>query len=621
MASKNVKFKDNSDKYSLILRPNYEKNISIGWMGSAAAIYMMSKSSSLPSLPTSIMLSSAGLFSAYYLGKALLIDRNQSKLKGSPLTKIKFDQLKKMVDSNQDLMWWGDGFLWNSNHTQMTSEIIKDGQASGLIDLKQANEFGQPWLQGLDDKETIWQHLKHTEGHTLITGTSGSGKTRIFDLLISQAIARGEGVIIFDPKGDQEMLENARYACQKMGLEDKFVMFHPAFPEKSVRINPLRNYTRANELSSRIANLIKEESDFKAFGWQAMDNVIQIFDMLGKRVTIKFVKRLLEDTKNSLGRLVIEAIKHWGRKNNHIISPSDLETFEKQLVAQNAMLKGKSTVTIPKAEVYSSYYQDRMADFPSSEIDSLVSMYRHDQTHFSKMVASLLPVLKQITGGTLGDMLSPDAGDLDDERRVIDSAMIIREKLVCFIGLDTLSDGIVGQQIGSLLLSDLASVAGARYNFGIGDGIVNIFVDEAAEAINDPLIQLLNKGRGAKLRLFIATQTFADFAAALGDENKARQVLGNCNNKISLRIVDSVTQEYVVKDLPEVMIKSRKLTQGTNTGAESPLSFGASISEQLSETAAPLIQPSYLGLLPNLEFFAVISGGNVYKGKLPILER
>ncbi len=35
------------------------------------------------------------------------------------------------------------------------------------------------------------QPLKHTEGHSLIVGTTGSGKTRMFDILISQAILRG----------------------------------------------------------------------------------------------------------------------------------------------------------------------------------------------------------------------------------------------------------------------------------------------------------------------------------------------------------------------------------------------------------------------------------------------
>jgi hypothetical protein len=36
----------------------------------------------------------------------------------------------------------------------------------------------------------------------------------------------------------------------------------------------------------------------------------------------------------------------------------------------------------------------------------------------------------------------------------------------------------------------------------LSDRPVNVFVDEAAKVINDPFIQALNKGRGAKIRLF-----------------------------------------------------------------------------------------------------------------------
>ena len=61
--------------------------------------------------------------------------------------------------------------------------------------------------------------------------------------------------------------------------------------------------------------------------------------------------------------------------------------------------------------------------------------------------------------------------------------------------------------------------------------------------VNDPFIQLLNKGRGAGLRLTIATQTFAAFAARTGSEAKARQVLGNINNLIALRVLDAETQQ------------------------------------------------------------------------------
>ncbi|MCV5216354.1 conjugal transfer protein, partial [Escherichia coli] len=85
-------------------------------------------------------------------------------------------------------------------------------------------------------------------------------------------------------------------------------------------------------------------------------------------------------------------------------------------------------------------------------------------------------------------LLSPDSSDLSDERQITDSAKIINNAQVAYLGLDSLTDNMVGSAMGSIFLSDLTAVAGDRYNYGVNNRPVNIFVDEAAEVINDPFI-------------------------------------------------------------------------------------------------------------------------------------
>src|SRR5690606_39057715 len=128
--------------------------------------------------------------------------------------------------------------------------------------------------------------------------------------------------------------------------------------------------------------------------------------------------------------------------------------------------------------------------------------------------------------------------------------------------------------IGSLCLSDMTAVAGDRYNFGVDNRPVNVFVDEAAEVLNNPFIRLLNKGRGALLRLIVATQTIADFAARLGSKDKATQVLGNINNMIALRVLDQETQEYFSAGLPTTRVNYVMRTQGQNTDGSEPILHG-----------------------------------------------
>jgi hypothetical protein len=84
-------------------------------------------------------------------------------------------------------------------------------------------------------------------------------------------------------------------------------------------------------------------------------------------------------------------------------------------------------------------------------------------------------------------------------------AEVIERGQVAYVGLDALSDGMVRSAIGSILLAGLTALAGDRYNHGVGLRPVTVFVDDAAEVVNDPFIQLLNKGRDARVRPVITT--------------------------------------------------------------------------------------------------------------------
>ncbi len=54
---------------------------------------------------------------------------------------------------------------------------------------------------------------------------------------------------------------------------------------------------------------------------------------------------------------------------------------------------------------------------------------------------------------------APNPHDADHVRPTANTGHIIEKNQVAYIGLDSLSDGIVGSTIGSILLADLAAVA------------------------------------------------------------------------------------------------------------------------------------------------------------------
>lgn len=597
-------------EYDVQLRPNYESRAAGVWLLSGAATVATPFLTYAPAEPFWAMTSVCALMAARRAPKAYRLWKMKRDINGRPLAFVKLPKLLKILKRHQKSLWLGYGFEWDQKQTQLAFDIMKRSKQEIGITKREPEATGVPWIHGIGAKEIeLSQPLKHTEGHWLIAGTTGSGKSRCFDQLITQAVLRDEPVVIIDPKGDKDLRDNARIACEQIGQPEKFVYFHPGFPDESFRIDPMYNFNRATELATRIAVLIPSESGadpFTAFGQMSLNNIVQGILLAGDRPNLVAIRSYLEGGTDGL---VIRAIAAYCDS----VMP-DWEYYAGSFLSNAGDPQKKALAMV------NFYRQKVKPKKPNSDLEGLISMFMHDREHFQKMVASLLPVLSMLTSGDLGPLLSPDPNDFDDMRPITDMSRALRNNQVVYIGLDSLTDSMVGSAIGSMLLSDLVAVAGDRYNYGDGNyKSVNIFVDEAAEVINNPMIQALNKGRGAGFRLFVATQTFADFAAKLGDEAKARQVLGNINNLLTLRITDAETQKYICDSLPETSVRWVMTTQATNSASTAADSHSGNIGERLMEEQVPMIPSQLLGLLPNLEFFARLVDGRLIKGRLPIL--
>ena len=519
---------------------------------------------------------------------------------GSPaLTFCTRDELLKKVRKGREknCLWLGRGFAWEQRHTERLVSLYKE---NGRFKGRGALPMGEGAIHAAGKEAGLWVPEAFLEGHTLIIGTTGAGKTRLFDLLISQRIASGETVFIFDPKGDASLEGNAKACCAECGRAGDFYAFHASRPAASFHINPLADFTRVSEIASRIAALMPGTSPndpFRAFSWEALFKASRAMVYCGKAPSLK---RLRDTLDGGLCGLAIETV---------------------------AACAGKYGAEPPGGEAGPSgarraaqFYREAVKPVHGSvpEVEGALSLFEHDAAHFSKMTAGLMPFLSMLASGALGEALSPGAGKADEP--VLTTSSLIDKNAVAYIGLDSLSDALVGASLGSLLLADLTSAAGARYASGaLPEKAVHIFVDEAAEAANDPLIQLLNKGRGAKFRAYLATQTISDFSARLG-KDKALQLLGNLNNTIALRTIDPATQLFLEKKLASTVTRSLTATQGTASEAETLFGARASSSERLSEETSPLVPAYAFGQLPNLEFFASLAGGALFKGRVPILK-
>ncbi|ADL54906.1 conjugative transfer system coupling protein TraD [Gallionella capsiferriformans] len=593
-------------------RPNIEAKMAASWGLAATATLVVGKYMPvpLPSKFSAIAMSVCTAMAVYRGTQAWhrYVDKTRMGNYGIEFITIPELMDKTALATKKSSVWLGTGFDWTDVEAQKMHAMLAQGVAQTIGKITNEHHLnGEYWIHGLDKETDRFMEVANLVGHTLLVGTTRVGKTRMMELLIGQAIMRGETVIIIDPKGDHALAENARKICAAMGCPERFVYFHPAHPEKSTPIDPMRNWNRRTELASRVAALIPSETGadpFAAFGWKVLNDIVNGLVATGESPNLVHLKRYIEGGADNL---LLNTLRH-----HFIDKVADWESRSSGFVKKN-----RDRIL----EAYIEFYKQIVIhEAQSSDLDGLISTFEHNRDHFQKMVASLIPILSMLTSDPLSELLSPEA-KIGDQKHATDMAKIINNNQVLYLGLDSLADGTVGSSIGSIMLADLTAVAGDRYNYGINSNKpVNLFIDEAAEVINQPTIQLMNKGGGALFRVTIATQTFADFPARLGDENKARQVLANVNNQIILRVIDAETQQYIADSLPKIKAKSLNLRYGHGVDAHVQDEYQASYQESVIEEEAEIFPAAMLGRLPPLHFIAKMSGGRIIKGRIPILK-
>lgn len=507
-------------------------------------------------------------------------------------------------------VWFGLGFDWHPEHSQKLYELTKIDPATltppawtlrwfGRGRGKPADSIGWSALHGMDPHETDLTVAEKTlEGGTLIVGTTQAGKGVLMNLLVTQAIARGDTVIVLDPKNSRRLRDAVEAACRLTGRPAPYT-FHPGNLSEGVRLNPLADYTRTSELASRITAVMDEEGPFAAFAWSAVHVIVGLLTVCGRTPTLAAVHAALT---LGIDTLLEEALtRRW--------HPSAVQAARSQ--AQGLGLKGRAALDHVLAQWEASGQTD-------PAIADGIAVFRHDPEHYAKITASLVPVLTMLTSGALRDTLSGvDAGAT--LRPMISLKTVLQRRQVLYAALDALPDPVVASALGAILLSDLAALAGERYNTRQTGERVCLFVDECSNVMNRPLIELLNKGAESGVRTTCAMQTVSDLAARLGGPDEARMALGNFNNVIALRTKDLVTQRFVTETFGRTAIAGVDAAVSANRTPDDPLAFSIGYAERVTSSREDTIPTDVLGKLPNCEFFASLAGGRLVKGRLPIL--
>ncbi|MEP7248004.1 MAG: type IV conjugative transfer system coupling protein TraD [Gammaproteobacteria bacterium] len=485
---------------------------------------------------------------------------------------------------------------------------------------------GLPRLHGVELHEVdVTLPLSERVGHTLVLGTTRCGKTRLAELFLIQDIRRGEVCIVFDPKGDADLLKRMYVEAKRAGRDREFYVFHLGWPDLSARYNAVGRFGRISEVATRIAGQLSGEGNsaaFREFAWRFVNIIARALVELGQRPDYLLIQRHVVN----IDALFMEYTQHYFAKSDPKAWEAIVQIEGKlndKAIPRNMIGREKRVEAI---EQYLS--QVRVYD---PVLDGLRSAVRYDRTYFDKIVASLLPLLEKLTTGKIAQLLAPNYSDLNDPRPIFDWVQIIRKRAIVYVGLDALSDAEVAAAVGNSMFSDLVSVAGHIYKFGIDDGLpasagadakipINVHADEFAELMGDEFIPMVNKGGGAGLQVTAYTQTMSDIEARIGSHAKAGQVIGNFNNLIMLRVRETATAELLTDQLPKVEVSTTQLVSGSTDSSDPQgrVAFTSNTQDRVATTSVPLIEPAHVVALPKGQAFALIEGGSLWKIRMPL---
>ena len=650
-----------SNRYVIeaLLRPAVELNTAVV---SGMAAYVCVQAPWAVALAPSVSYVTAAGFAALAVTRThqgMKIIRYRRNLRRLP----RYVMSTKQIPVSHHRLFLGRGFRWTQKHTQRLQDTLRPEVARylqpnrfylGARQLEMMTEHRLPWLgkllsadtplnpvrplppvggnpalHGIEpDEKDVTLALGERVGHTVVYGTTRVGKTRLAELLVTQDIRRGEVTIVFDPKGDADLMKRVWAEAHRAGRGDKLYIFHLGWPEISARYNAVGRFGRVSEVASRVAGQLSGEGNsaaFREFAWRFVNIIARALVALGERPDYTLIMRYVNNIADLYIRYAekiiqaqLPALQTQIENNQQVLGEDD--------VPRN-MQGQPDALRIWAIEVALSSEEGKKLYDPI--LDGLRSAVRYDRTYFDKIVASLLPLLEKLTTGKTAELLSPDYQDIDDTRPIFDWEQIIRKKAVVYVGLDALSDSEVASAVGNSMFADLVSVAGHIYKHGInaglpggkeGKSLINLHCDEFNELMGYEFIPLINKGGGAGMQVTAYTQTSSDIEARIGNAAKTAQVQGNFNNLIMLRVRENRTAELLTTQLPQVEIYTKTLVSGHQDTADvnADQDFTSSTQDRVGTVKVPLLEPADIVTLPKGQAFALLEGGQLWKIRMPL---
>lgn len=372
------------------------------------------------------------------------------------------------------------------------------------------------------DTEGGWIELSKEaqQRHTLILGSSGSGKTQLLLSLLSQQVARGGGVLMIDAKVDRSALDAVLAICRQANRLHDLRVIWPPDPSVSHSWNPLLRGS-LEEILGRVMALWGVDTRGEADFWKGSAHTI------------------------------ISAVLGAMRRVNPAITFNDLYLA---LTTSDVLLwlEGQMPPGTEEAAALAAFLSNYRTQQGRLNVDQL-----------KRLTGGAPQYLYPYAWGDLGRIMNHTAPSLD----LLDA---LSQGLIVYVALPILARTEEAIAMARMLIADLKQAVGAlQQRQDKPDPPFLVLMDEASAYSNVQGIErLFEQARSAHVALVAASQVLSGFA--MRDRAQLDFIVGNTATKVIMALGDFVSAETMAKTIGEQLAWFATRSTTKDRGASAP---------------------------------------------------
>ncbi|MDR1577162.1 MAG: type IV secretion system DNA-binding domain-containing protein [Deltaproteobacteria bacterium] len=381
----------------------------------------------------------------------------------------------------------------------------------------------------VENGQEMWISDKDLLTHTLLLGTTGSGKTETLLSLGFNALASGSGLFYIDPKAAPNLAAQVWRMARTLGRDDDFRVLNFGAPRRHMEPwqrlsntnNPFSEGT-AEALTQILASLMPpSDGHNNIFADKAMNLIAALIQVL---VDLRDKRQIILTAAKIRESLVIEVCLQL--MNSPHISPT----------SRAALISALHSCNWSEARPL-----DQQRDF--------YEQFGYAQSYFGRALSNLTDAYGHIYGVETGEV---DFRDVVMNRRILVALLPSLEKSpleLASLGKIVLSSlkSAAAVGLGLEIEGEAKNILGSLPIHFFGSGPFMAIVDEYAAIVTPGFEMILTQGRGLGVSTVIASQDYAGLVEA--DRKGAQQIVANTNLKIFMKLAEPEKTWTLIRNL------------------------------------------------------------------------